>query len=101
MTTGATIRQMRTNAGLSQAQLARRSGVGRTVINAYERDTREPAATTLVRLAEACGFRLDPQPIPSLDLKHNAKIFGQVLDLAEKLPHHRRGPLTFPPLVYP
>ena len=90
---------MREEAGFSQAELARRSGVGRTVINAYERNTREPGTATFMRLAEACGFQLTPTPIPAIDLQHNARILGQVLDLAEKLPHRRRGPLTFPAMA--
>lgn len=90
---------MRRGGKLSQAELARRSGVPRTAINAYERGTRTPTATTLMRLVEACDLTLTPTPRPTLDLAANAVILEQVLDFAELLPQRPRGPLEFPPLV--
>lgn len=55
MSAATLIKEMRDTAGLTQAGLARRSGVSRTVINAYERGTRDPGSEALARLAEASG----------------------------------------------
>lgn len=92
------LRTARTRAGLSQAELARRAGVPRPVVNAYERGSREPGVDVLERLVAAAGGHLQVAFHGDLDLGRNARILGQVLDLAESLPSRRRGPLTFPPL---
>lgn len=88
---------MRAHAELTQAELARRSGIPRTAINSYKRGHRVPTATTLFRLAEACGLNLVPVPPPTLDLQDNAEKLEQALDLAELLPTRRRkARLDFP-----
>lgn len=89
---------MRLRGGLSQSALARRSGIPRTSINAYERGHRIPTASTLLRLTEACGLTLVPVSRPPLDLERNAAVLEQVLDLAELLPTRRRGQLEYPAL---
>lgn len=92
--------QMREVADLTQAELARRSGIPRTAINSYERGHRVPTATTLLRLAEACGLSLAPIPRPALDLQRNGEALVQTLDLAELLPTRRRADrLEFPSLL--
>ena len=59
MVTGAQLlSQARARAGLSQAELARRAGVGQSVISDYERGRREPALDTLERLVAATGHEL-------------------------------------------
>jgi transcriptional regulator with XRE-family HTH domain len=45
--------------GLSQAELARRAGIPRSVLNAYLRGTREPGAEAFLRLACAAGFDVE------------------------------------------
>ncbi len=55
---GSVIRRARQRSGLSQTELARRSGVSQSVISAYESDKREPGITMLVRLVEATGQQL-------------------------------------------
>jgi len=92
------LRSSRARAGISQAELARRTRVPRTVVNAYERGTRQPAADTLALLLAAAGSELAARPAPKVDVERNARILEQVLDLAERLPTRRRGRLTFPPL---
>jgi len=92
------LRTSRARAGLSQAELARRARVPRTVVNAYERGSRQPAADTLALLVAATGSELEARRAPDVDLEHNARILQQVLDLAEHLPSRRRGRLMFPPL---
>jgi len=92
------LRSSRLRAGISQAELARRADVPRTVVNAYERGTRQPAADTLALLLGAMGSQLEAHQAPRVDVERNARILEHVLDLAERLPTRRRGPLTFPPL---
>jgi len=92
------LRSSRARAGISQAELARRAHVPRTVVNAYERGTRQPAADTLALLLAAMGAELEARQVPKIDVERNARILEQVLDLAERLPARRRGRLTFPVL---
>jgi hypothetical protein len=91
--------EIRRRGGLTQAQLARRAGVSRSVVNAYERGKREPGADALAHLAASAGLRLDLAPARArVDAERAARILSQVLDLAESLPTRRRGKLQFPPL---
>ena len=91
---------MRHRAELSQAELARRSGIPRTAINAYERGARTPTAPTLIRLAEASGMTLTTTPRREVDLGSNAEALEQALELAELLPQRRRDDhIAFPSLV--
>jgi predicted nucleotidyltransferase/DNA-binding XRE family transcriptional regulator len=55
---GALLRQARTRAGLSQAELAARAGVTQSVISAYESGHRQPAIPTLAALVDAAGYEL-------------------------------------------
>ncbi len=64
-TSGALLHQARTQAHLSQAELARRAGVAQSVISAYESDRREPALSTLTKLISATGHRLSLELIPT------------------------------------
>lgn len=61
------LRQARLGAGLTQAQLAVRAGVPRTMVSAYERDLRQPTLPTLVRLLRAAGFELRVRLVPAVD----------------------------------
>lgn len=45
------LREVRAVSGLSQEQLARRTGLHTTAIGRYERGAREPRLTTILRLA--------------------------------------------------
>lgn len=92
------IHQMRRERRLTQADLARRSGVPRTAINAYESGRRVPTATTLLRLAEACDVTIGFAPRREVDLEAQAQTLEQVLDLAELLPQNPKSELRFPPL---
>ena len=96
----ALIREARRRAGLRQAELARRAGLPRSVLNAYERGHRQPSAAALARVIDAAGLRLRLGPaITRLDDGRSARILGQVLDLAEQLPTKRRGRLRYPPFT--
>lgn len=89
----------RLRAGVSQAELARRSGVPRTVVNAYERGAREPGVDALERLANAAGLRVGLVASGPIGTERRAGILEQVLDLAEVLPGRRRGALRFPSMA--
>jgi transcriptional regulator with XRE-family HTH domain len=84
---------------LSQAELARRAGMPRSVLNAYVRGTREPGAEALARIIAAAGRELRAAPaVRSVDVERAGRLLVQVLELAEHLPTRRRGRLAFPPL---
>ncbi len=78
--------------GLSQAELARRAGLPRSVVNAYLKGSREPGADALARLAAAAGFELRlGRRTPPVDPKRAGRILVQVLELAEALPFRARA----------
>ena len=52
----ALIREARLRAGLSQQELAARSGKDRTVIARWEQGSVAPSIDTLVELVRVCGF---------------------------------------------
>ncbi len=83
--------------GLSQAELARRAGLPRSVVNAYLRGHREPGVDTLARLAAAAGLSLELAPRKSpLDPERAGRILVQVLELAEALPFRPKAELDYP-----
>ncbi len=85
--------------GLSQAELARRAGMPRSVVNAYVRGKREPGADALARLAAAGGLELTLAPRkPPVNVDRASKILVQVLELAEALPFRPRPELGYPRL---
>jgi transcriptional regulator with XRE-family HTH domain len=86
--------------GLSQAELARRAGIPRSVLNAYLRGSREPGADSLLRIAAAGGMTLRAEPRrPPVDPERASRILVQVLELAEALPFRPRAEMQFPPLA--
>lgn len=100
-TTGASLaEQIRARSGLSQAALARRAGLPRSVVNAYLKGSREPGADALARLAAAGGFELQlGRRRPPVDPERAGRILVQVLELAEALPFRARPELDYPPLA--
>jgi uncharacterized protein len=58
---GLLLREARTKAGLSQAELARRAGVTQSVVSAYESAARQPSLSMLDRLVSATGLELQIQ----------------------------------------
>jgi len=53
------LREARTVAGLSQAELAQKAGVTQSVISVYEAGRRQPSVPTLTALIAATGYELD------------------------------------------
>jgi transcriptional regulator with XRE-family HTH domain len=85
--------------GLTQAELARRAGLPRSVLNVYLRGRREPGADALARLAAAGGFEFElAERRPPVDPERASRILVQVLELAEALPFRPRPTLDFPRL---
>ncbi|HWC35582.1 MAG TPA: helix-turn-helix domain-containing protein [Mycobacteriales bacterium] len=58
MSSGELLRTAREGAGLSQTELARRSGVPQSMLSAYEAGKRQPAVSTLAKLIDATGYTL-------------------------------------------
>jgi transcriptional regulator with XRE-family HTH domain len=85
--------------GLSQAELARRAGIPRSVLNVYLHGRREPGTEALLRIAAAGGFDLElAERKPPVDPERAGRILVQVLELAEALPFRPRAEMQFPPL---
>jgi transcriptional regulator with XRE-family HTH domain len=85
--------------GLSQAELARRAGLPRSVVNVYARGHREPGTDVLARLAAAGGLDIGLAPRKSpVDVERASRILIQVLELAEALPFRPRAELAYPRL---
>jgi transcriptional regulator with XRE-family HTH domain len=96
------IGEARRRSHLTQAELARRAGMPRSVVNAYERGNRQPGVDALARILAAAGLRLDLAPIASpVDPERAERLLTQVLDLAEALPGKRRGALAPSPFAHP
>ena len=93
---GELIRDIRRRSGLRQAELARRAGLSRSVVSAYEHGHRQPGVDALGRLAAAAGFELKIARAVPVDPVRAGRILSQVLDLSESLPARRRGPLEYP-----
>jgi len=85
---------------LSQAELARRAGLPRSVLNAYLRGHREPGTDALLRIASAAGLELHlEERRPPVDSERAGRILVQVLELAEALPFRPRAEMQFPKLA--
>lgn len=93
------VAEIHARSALSQAELARRAGIPRSVLNVYIHGHREPGADTVARIAAAAGLRLGlTERKPPVDPERAGRILTQVLELAEALPFRPRAELEFPPL---
>jgi transcriptional regulator with XRE-family HTH domain len=105
---GDLIRDARKRAGLTQAELADRSGTSQATISAYEHGAKTPTPATLERVLGAAGMRLTAVPastpvrVPGgRELDRRSRVLAQVLDLAERLPAKHSRTLRFPRLPSP
>jgi len=57
--------QMRTQAGLTQAELARRIGTKQPYVSAVESGAQAPTVATLMKLAKATGNRIVVEAVPA------------------------------------
>jgi transcriptional regulator with XRE-family HTH domain len=58
------VREARLRAGLTQDELARRSGTPRSVIGRWEQGAVQPGFDNMLAVIEACGFDLPLQLVP-------------------------------------
>lgn len=97
---GDLVARIRGTSGLTQAELARRSGFQPSVLSAYEHGRRQPSVAALARIAAAAGMELDLATAGNAAAEeHAGRILGQVLDLAGSLPYRPRDELQYPPLI--
>ncbi len=97
---GELIGRVRRMSGLSQAELARRTGMQSSVLSAYEHGRRQPSGAALARIARSAGLELTVTPLSDqAALERSGKVLKDVLELADSLPSRRRGELTYPPLI--
>ncbi len=64
MRSAALIREARLRAGLTQTELAARTGKDRSVIARWEQAAVAPSVDTLIELVRACGFDLPLELVP-------------------------------------
>lgn len=64
MRSAALIREARLRAGLTQSELAERTGRDRSVIARWEQAVVAPSVDTLIELVRACGFDLPLEIVP-------------------------------------
>lgn len=100
MTSVSLAKEIQERSGLSQAELARRAGFPRSVVNSYLKGNREPGVDALVRLAAAGGLELQlERREPPVDADRAGEILVQVLELAEALPFRPRPGIAYPRLA--
>src|SRR3954470_9728816 len=93
------VREIRLGSGLKQAELARRAGMSRSVLCAYESGARQPGVDALARIASAAAMRLSLEPaVEPVEPARAGRILEQVLELAEALPYRPKPNLDFPVL---
>lgn len=94
------IGKIRSISGLTQAELARRTGMPSSVLSAYEHGRRQPSGAALARIARAAGLELSVVTLSDqVTLERSGRVLKDVLDLADSMPSRRRGELTYPPLI--
>jgi transcriptional regulator with XRE-family HTH domain len=97
---GGLIERARAAGGLTQAELARRTGMQSSVLSAYQHGHRQPSVAALARIARAAGLRLELVPAtPAPADEHAGAVLSQVLDLAGSMPYRPRPRLEYPPLI--
>jgi transcriptional regulator with XRE-family HTH domain len=94
------IARIRSVSGFSQTELARRSGLDRSVLSAYEHGRRQPSVAALARIAAAGGMEIQLAASRNAAAEeHAGRVLAQVLELAEALPYRPRDELSYPPLI--
>ena len=84
MDTAALLERVRWAAGLTQDELARRSGTSRTAVSAYEHGRKSPTLATATRLLAESGFELDV--VPRIEFVQHPIGRGRVVRVPTGLP---------------
>ena len=85
---GYLLRKARTEAGLSQADLAEAAGIAPGRISDYERGKLDPSFNMMLRLLAACGTSLalvSPEDSSFANPELNGRILGDVLSFADAI----------------
>jgi transcriptional regulator with XRE-family HTH domain len=94
------IAEIGARSGLRQAELARRAGLDRSVLNAYAHGRRQPSVAALGRIASGAGLEVELVPARNDSASaHAGEVLARVLDLAGALPYRPRPELEYPPLI--
>ena len=97
---GELITEIQRTSSLTQAELARRSGLQPSVLSTYVHGRRQPSVAALARIAHAAGLDLGISPLAdAAALERSGRILIDVLELADRMPSKPRGELTYPPLI--
>jgi transcriptional regulator with XRE-family HTH domain len=86
VTSGMLIREARMRAGLSQVELAERSGRDRAQLARWERDVVQPTLETLRQLLRACGFDLETTLVP---YQHDRQAEARLEKALQRTPQER------------
>jgi len=93
------IHQVRSRAGLSLRELARRAGTSHSTLSAYEKGRKVPTVETLDRIVRAAGFvagvELEPD-VGGPDRSARGRELVEVLELAAMFPARHAATLEFP-----
>ena len=91
MDAAAMVRMARRRAGLSQRELARRSGVTQATISRIESGKMSPTFDSLNALVEACGMQLEIQD--RIDSGEDRALIQDLLRMApaDRLAYHAQG----------
>ncbi len=100
------LRAARARAGLTQSQLASRSGTSQATISAYESGRKQPSLDTLDRLLSATGSRLaivaGAPPVVQPSAVQHARVGAALVDVlavAQAMPTRQGSRLAFSPLA--
>jgi transcriptional regulator with XRE-family HTH domain len=81
---GELLEQARTDAGLTQAELAHLAGTSRTALSAYEHGRKSPMVATYARLLSGAGWELAAQPHISFIQRQSSQ--GRPVWVPDRLP---------------
>lgn len=81
---GARLYEARLTAGMSQSELARRTGTSQTLISDYERGEKEPSYPMVVRLLSGMGMAADVRVRPRGDDERHDERLEIVAPSAER-----------------
>lgn len=96
MDAGTLLKAARSQAGLSQRELARRAGTSQSAIAAVESGRKQPSVATLTRWLGATGRQLALETQETAVLRRRGAELVEVLTLAQALPFRPQRQLRFP-----